>query len=520
MQQFRDYEVLEEIGEGGMGVVFRAKHRLRDFEVALKVIHDQLARKPEARERFLSEARLLDRLNHPNILSLKDYFFEDDRLVITTSLLKGETLDAILAGGAEFPIQTRLDWLKQIIEGVSYAHAQDIIHRDLKPSNLFYTTDGQIKILDFGLGKDLSADAQMTGTGQILGTPAYLPPETYRLKDKIAIRDVGKKGDIFAAGLIAHRLLGGRLPFSMDEGLSATEAFTFLSVKYNGGEGISPFENSCTEAPERLSAEIMRCLSIDPEQRPSALSDLLAATSKAHSDALTPSGKSSANSRKSRSTAASTKGLSSLSMAGEETFFSLPGKNEHGNTTELDTETHPGEVAKTKRPFESLTGKNTYFSILGPNSEAPGKPQLEDGTVESREASTEPEVQPDGINNDGVNNEGATETDEQKPLEINPAPETGKPQPDNELTDKVTNPEVVSSADGESDVPPQKENIVIRALLFLVAGIKTLGALVFGFVWLVVELVGGLISVLIPLAISIGVLALVLKGCASLLDGK
>ena len=316
MQQFRDYEVIEELGEGGMGVVFRAKHRLRGTEVALKVIHPHLANKQEARDRFLSEARILDRLEHPNILAVRDYVVDDDRLVIVTDLLDGRPMDTILSESGDVDIATKLDWLKQLIEGITYAHDRDIIHRDLKPSNLFVTRDNQIKILDFGLGKDLSSDARMTGTGQILGTPAYLPPETYRIENKVPIRDVGKKGDVFAVGVIAYRLLSGHLPFNMDEGLSATEVFTLLAVNYNAGKAIVPMAiRDKAISPALIDAVIdavMNCLALDPNDRPESLQGLQA------------------------------------------TLTDKP--------TELDETSLPTDV-KASQPNKSLTGLDTYFEV-------------------------------------------------------------------------------------------------------------------------------------------------------------
>ena len=355
MQQFRDYEVIEKIGEGGMGEVFRAKHRLRGFDVALKVIHAQLAKKDEARERFLSEARLLDRLDHPNILALRDYFLEDDSLVIIADLLEGKTLDEVIVGGAELPVEIRLDWLRQTIAGISHAHSLDIIHRDLKPSNLFLTRDGQIKILDFGLGKDLSADAQMTGTGQILGTPAYLPPETYRIENKIAIRDVGKKGDVFAVGVIAYRLLSGCLPFDMDEGLSATEVFTLLAVNYNTGKTIAPMTSDGKHITAQIADAVMHCLALNPNERPELLQSL--------ADALMTGADDT-----SKETSTLAEGMTDQngnSISGLNTYFEVaqaprPGSGDKSASTVVDSAAMPKETTNSSVPL----------------SVAPNRPQL------------------------------------------------------------------------------------------------------------------------------------------------
>ena len=276
MQQFRDYEVIEEIGHGGMGVVYRAKHKLLGEKVALKVIHEHLLRADDAtvKARFVQEATLMAKLDHPNIVKLRNCFEEDGRLVIVCELLDGTPLDEILADDRPLPMATRLYWLRQLVNGVSFAHRQNVIHRDLKPANLFISRDDQLKILDFGLGKDLSSDARMTSTGQILGTPAYLPPETYRVKNKVPIRDVGKKGDVFAVGVIAYRMLSGHLPFNMDEGLSATEVFTLLAVNYNGGKAIDPLAIRDKALSPALTDAVMNCLALDPNDRPETLLEL------------------------------------------------------------------------------------------------------------------------------------------------------------------------------------------------------------------------------------------------------
>jgi tRNA A-37 threonylcarbamoyl transferase component Bud32 len=278
MEPFRDYEIIEVIGQGGMGVVFRARHKLRRREVALKVIHDHLANNEELRARFLREARILDRLDHPNILALRDYFEDRGRLVIATDFLTGRTLAEVLGDGAPLPRETSLVYLSSILQGVAHAHGQGIIHRDLKPSNIFVTREGNVKILDFGLSKELRGGARMTATGQMIGTPIYMPPEALRTRNKVPIRDVGTEGDIYAVGVIAYRLLSGQLLYHLDEEADAVDALAELAVHYSAGDPVEPLGALGENLPADTADLVMQCLSQDPKTRPDAASVLVRLT--------------------------------------------------------------------------------------------------------------------------------------------------------------------------------------------------------------------------------------------------
>ena len=263
MEEFRDYTVLSEIGRGGMGIVYLAKHNILGHEVALKVIHGQLAQKDEglARARFIQEAMLLAKLEHPNILKLQTCFEDDGRLVIVTDYLLGKTLQEIMAQQSIPEFDFSINILRQIVEGVAYAHNQGIIHRDLKPSNIFVTTNGEVKLLDFGVGKDLGGGAQMTSTGVVIGTPAYMPPESLRAKNKVAAKDIGPEGDIYSIGVIAYKLFSGQLPFNLDESISAVEALTLLAVHYSTHEEITPLSQISSTVPPPVANAVMACLS-------------------------------------------------------------------------------------------------------------------------------------------------------------------------------------------------------------------------------------------------------------------
>jgi eukaryotic-like serine/threonine-protein kinase len=227
------------LGAGGMGEVYRAHDSRLGRDVAIKILPPDVADDPERLRRFEAEARAAAALNHPNILTVFDVGRlrakgasasasgasadklagqgrEDEIAYLVTELLEGRTLRAVIDGGA-VPLPRALDYAVQIAEGLAAAHARGIVHRDLKPENLFVTTDGRVKILDFGLAKTLhipdAAAPTLTGVGLVtgahvvLGTPGYMAPEQVRGEP------ADHRADIFAFGCVLYELLGGRRAF-------------------------------------------------------------------------------------------------------------------------------------------------------------------------------------------------------------------------------------------------------------------------------------------------------------------
>ena len=216
------YEVLSVLGTGGMAEVYRARDTRLGRDVALKVVNEALAGDPELVRRFEQEARLAGSLNHPNLVAVYDVGVQDGAAYFITELLKGESLRERLSRG-RIPIQTALDWGAQLAQGLAAAHAQRIIHRDLKPENVFVTSDGHVKLLDFGIAK-LTEQSRVDGrhgilddtvtptggatqTGAILGTPAYMSPEQVRGEP------VDARTDIFSLGAVLYEMLSGQRPF-------------------------------------------------------------------------------------------------------------------------------------------------------------------------------------------------------------------------------------------------------------------------------------------------------------------
>ena len=221
------YKVIEKIGQGGMGEVYRAEDTSLKREVAIKVLPEQFTKDPQRLARFEREAQLLASLNHPNIAAIHSFEHSDDIHFLVLELVPGETLAERVAKGP-VPVEEALEVCRQIAEGMEAAHEKGVIHRDLKPANVKVTPEGKVKILDFGLAKafeeetpaaDISQSPtlteEMTMAGVILGTAAYMSPEQARGKP------VDKRADIFAFGAVLYELLTGKQAF---QGETITES--------------------------------------------------------------------------------------------------------------------------------------------------------------------------------------------------------------------------------------------------------------------------------------------------------
>jgi serine/threonine protein kinase len=207
--RFGPYEILAQIGAGGMGEVYRAKDTKLDREVAIKVLPVAVAGDPERLARFERESKVLASLNHPNIATIHGVEESAGVRALVMELVPGESLKGPL------PLETALNYAKQIVDALEAAHEKGIVHRDLKPANIKIKPDGTVKVLDFGLAKVIAASTadspdssptftmQATQAGMILGTAAYMAPEQARGKS------VDKRADIWAFGVVLHEMLTG-----------------------------------------------------------------------------------------------------------------------------------------------------------------------------------------------------------------------------------------------------------------------------------------------------------------------
>jgi serine/threonine protein kinase/Tfp pilus assembly protein PilF len=264
-QTISHYRIVEQLGAGGMGVVYKAQDSRLDRAVALKFLPDKLAQEPQALERFRREARAASALNHPGICTIYDIGEQDGRGFIVMEFIDGETLRHHIHRQA-LPVEEILKLGMQIAEALDAAHAEGIIHRDIKPANIFVTKRGQAKVLDFGLAKLLpkavasgaaGADGDDTDStsivGIISGTPSYMSPEQIR-GDTLDART-----DIFSLGLVLYEMATGRQAFSGPTGGVIIEAV--LTRAPAAARSINP------DIPEKLEEIINKALHKDKEQR-------------------------------------------------------------------------------------------------------------------------------------------------------------------------------------------------------------------------------------------------------------
>src|SRR5262249_53138730 len=205
------YEVLAELGRGGMGVVYRARQVLLNRPCALKMILTERSHDPEAVARFLYEAQADARLRHPNIVEIYSIGHFRGRPYLELEYVDGGSL-ALKLEGTPQPVAHAVEMVQTLARAIEVAHRAEIVHRDLKPGNILLTRDGTPKITDFGLAKVLSTDSEITQTDSILGSPSYMAPEQPGGRS----RQVGPFPDVYSLGVILYEMLPGRPPFKAE----------------------------------------------------------------------------------------------------------------------------------------------------------------------------------------------------------------------------------------------------------------------------------------------------------------
>jgi len=255
------YQIVEELGHGGMGRVYRAVDKKLNEEIALKLIRPEIAADRSTLERFHNELKLARRISHPHVGRMYELMEDAGTHFITMEYVPGQDLRGLIRQTGQLTVGKAVAIGKEICEGLAEAHKQGIVHRDLKPSNIIIDRAGDARIMDFGIARSLAVKSR-TGVGVMIGTPEYMSPE------QVEGREVGARSDIYSLGIILYEMLTGRVPFEGDT------PFT-VGVKHKSETPKNPKVLN-PNIPDDLSGIILRCLEKEPSKRYPSAADVRA----------------------------------------------------------------------------------------------------------------------------------------------------------------------------------------------------------------------------------------------------
>ena len=254
------YEVIEELGKGGMGRVYKVLDREINEEVALKILNPEITSDEKMIERFRNELKIARKIVHKNVCRMYDLCKEEGTKFIIMEYVPGEDLKSLIRKIGQFTVGKAVFVARQVCEGLAEAHILGIVHRDLKPQNIMIDKEGNVHIMDFGIARSLEAKG-ITETGVIIGTPEYMSPE------QVEGKEVDQRSDIYSLGVVLYELVTGRVPFKGDTSLS-------IAVKHKTEAPLDPRKIN-TQIPEDLSQVILRCMEKNKEKRHQTAEQLL-----------------------------------------------------------------------------------------------------------------------------------------------------------------------------------------------------------------------------------------------------
>lgn len=261
-KKFGHYEVIAELGRGGMGVVYKAWEPSLNRHVAIKALGEHLLSDKDLIERFKREAKSMAAINHPNVIQVYFIGEQDGQPYFAMEFIRGLSLDELLKGGKALTVQHAKEILRQSCAGLSVAHAADLVHRDIKPANLMICEDGSVKVVDFGIAQTREFGDKLTNTGEFVGTPGYLSPEV------CTGQDVDSRSDIFALGIVFYEMLAGKVPFENDSPLG-------LMLEVVQAE-IPDIRNVNKKVDKKTHYILEKMIAKNPEERFQHCSDIMA----------------------------------------------------------------------------------------------------------------------------------------------------------------------------------------------------------------------------------------------------
>jgi TonB family protein len=257
-----NYEIVGELGRGGMGVVYRAIQPSLNREVALKVLPPYFAKDKELVERFFREARAAAKLKHPHIVTVYDFGEDEETYYFAMELLEGESLESLIKGKGTFSLSEIEAIITQVADALGYAHKRQIVHRDIKPGNIIINERGDAVLTDFGIAKAAS-DSKLTQTGTSVGSPEFMSPE------QVQGGEVDFRSDLYSLGILIYKLMTGTAPYKGETGISI--AFKHVN------EPVPSLKSALPGVPDWMDAVVSRLLAKDPADRYQSAEELIKA---------------------------------------------------------------------------------------------------------------------------------------------------------------------------------------------------------------------------------------------------